>query len=121
MTIKPDELAIPIIDLEPFRSGTSEQALNTGKEVYEAFRNVGFAYIKNHGLPQELLDQAFEWVSSQLPSRLNHAMITHSSLIELQVLCTLSVRQGQGAPSSIWLVAPRILRGGARKGRPNGL
>ena len=64
MAIKPDELAIPIIDLEPIRSGTPQEAQETGKKVYEAFKGVGFAYIKNHGLPQELLDQAFVWVSS---------------------------------------------------------
>ncbi|KIW90262.1 uncharacterized protein Z519_08906 [Cladophialophora bantiana CBS 173.52] len=63
MAIQPEELAIPIIDLEPVRSGTPEEARQTGKLVYEAFRDVGFAYIKNHGLPQELLDQAFEWSS----------------------------------------------------------
>ena len=62
MAIQPEELAIPIIDLEPVRSGTPEQARQTGELVYKAFRDVGFAYIKNHGLPQELQDQAFEWV-----------------------------------------------------------
>ncbi len=63
MVVKPEELAIPIIDLEPVHSETSNEAYETGKSVYEAFRDVGFAYITNHGLPQELLDQAFEWVS----------------------------------------------------------
>jgi len=62
MAIKPAELAIPIIDLEPMRSGKSEDVHTTGQQVYEAFRDVGFAYIKNHGLPQDLLDEAFEWV-----------------------------------------------------------
>lgn len=62
MAVKPAELAIPIIDLEPMRSGNPEQVQETGKKVYEAFRDVGFAYIKNHGLPQAILDQAFEWV-----------------------------------------------------------
>ncbi|OAP59627.1 hypothetical protein AYL99_06925 [Fonsecaea erecta] len=61
MAIQPEQLAIPIIDLEPIRSGTPEEARETGKLVYQAFRDVGFAYIKNHGLPQDLLDQAFEW------------------------------------------------------------
>ncbi|KIW35588.1 uncharacterized protein PV07_02275 [Cladophialophora immunda] len=63
MAIQPEELAIPIIDLEPIRSGTPDEARETGKLVYQAFRDVGFAYIKNHGLPQELLDQAFDWSS----------------------------------------------------------
>lgn len=63
MAIQAEELAIPIIDLEPMRSGTPEEARETGKKVYEAFRLVGFAYIKNHGIPQEDVDQAFAWVS----------------------------------------------------------
>ncbi|KAH0841254.1 hypothetical protein AYO21_06867 [Fonsecaea monophora] len=63
MAIQPQELAIPIIDLEPVRSGTPEEARATGKLVYQAFRDVGFAYIKNHGVPQELVDQAFDWSS----------------------------------------------------------
>lgn len=62
MAIKPEDLAIPTIDLGPMRSGTPQEVYETGKKVYRAFRDVGFAYIKNHGLPQELLDQAFEWV-----------------------------------------------------------
>ncbi|KIW77745.1 hypothetical protein Z517_07578 [Fonsecaea pedrosoi CBS 271.37] len=63
MAIQPQELAIPIIDLEPIRSGTPEEARATGKLVYQAFRDVGFAYIKNHGVPQELVDRAFDWSS----------------------------------------------------------
>ena len=63
MVVKPEDLAIPIIDLEPLKSGTPEEAQETGRKVYDAFKEVGFAYIKNHGLLQELQDQAFEWVS----------------------------------------------------------
>ncbi|KAL2399163.1 Proline hydroxylase buaE [Exophiala dermatitidis] len=59
--VQPEQLSIPIIDLEPVRKGTPEEARETGKKVFEAFRDVGFAYIKNHGLPQELQDKAFEW------------------------------------------------------------
>lgn len=56
------QLAIPIIDLEPMRTGTPEEAARVAQEVYHAFKNVGFAYIKNHGVPQHLIDGAFEWV-----------------------------------------------------------
>lgn len=93
MAIKPVELAIPIINLEPLRSGTPEQALETGKEVYEAFRGVGFAYIRNHGLPQELLDQAFEWVRFHPISHSNQITRAHPPFVECQVLRTLAVRQ----------------------------
>ena len=55
-------LSIPIIDLEPVRTGSSEDVDRTAKEIYHAFKYVGFAYIKNHGVPQDLVDEAFEWV-----------------------------------------------------------
>jgi isopenicillin N synthase-like dioxygenase len=61
-----DTLSIPIIDLEPARTGTPEEAAQVAKDVYHAFKYVGFAYIKNHGVPQELIDEAFSWVSSIL-------------------------------------------------------
>ncbi|KAJ5168647.1 uncharacterized protein N7482_004241 [Penicillium canariense] len=56
-----DNLSIPIIDLEPARTGTPEQAAQVAQDVYQAFKKVGFVYIKNHGVPQDLLDQAFAW------------------------------------------------------------
>ena len=62
MIAKAEELTIPIIDLEPMRSGDSDEAHETGKKLYEAFRSVGFAYIKNHGIPQDVVDEAFVWV-----------------------------------------------------------
>ncbi|KAF9890512.1 hypothetical protein FE257_005917 [Aspergillus nanangensis] len=58
-TIEP--LSIPIIDLEPARSGDPKIVDKTAKEIYHAFKYIGFAYIKNHGVPQELVDEAFQW------------------------------------------------------------
>ena len=56
--------SIPIIDLEPARSGGPEELANLAHEIYQAFKHVGFAYIKNHGVPQDLIDEAFSWVRS---------------------------------------------------------
>ncbi|KAL3477641.1 hypothetical protein BJX99DRAFT_225861 [Aspergillus californicus] len=53
--------SIPIIDLEPARTGGPEEVAKVAHEVYQAFKYVGFAYIKNHGVPQELVDEAFGW------------------------------------------------------------
>ncbi|KAL1862502.1 hypothetical protein VTK73DRAFT_6878 [Phialemonium thermophilum] len=53
--------SIPIIDFGPLRSGRPEDATAVGKAVYEAFRDVGFAYISNHGIPEEVIKEAFEW------------------------------------------------------------
>lgn len=59
---------IPIIDLAPLESPSLREAEATAAELYEALKKVGFAYIKNHGVPQHTVDEAFEWVW-QVPRR----------------------------------------------------
>lgn len=61
-----DHTAIPLIDLGPLAGGVAgdDGHSRTGKDIYEAFKNVGFAYIKNHGIPQDLVDEAFAWVGT---------------------------------------------------------
>ena len=55
-------LSIPVVDFAPFNSGKPENAAAVGKALYEAFRDYGFAYVKNHTVPQETVDEAFAWV-----------------------------------------------------------
>ncbi|KYK61550.1 hypothetical protein DCS_02692 [Drechmeria coniospora] len=58
-----DGLPIPIIDFAPLLSDDCRQRLYTdaAKELYLAFKNIGFAYIKNYGTPPEVVDEAFAW------------------------------------------------------------
>ncbi|KAL3459730.1 hypothetical protein BJX64DRAFT_278961 [Aspergillus heterothallicus] len=51
--------AIPIIDLTNMCSPHLEQRKSVAIEIFNACTNVGFFYIKNHGVPQELVDGAF--------------------------------------------------------------
>ncbi|KAK5119842.1 hypothetical protein LTR85_007168 [Meristemomyces frigidus] len=52
--------AIPVIDFAKWNTSTSKaEQLAVAKELTDACRRVGFVYIVNHGLPQDLLDQAF--------------------------------------------------------------
>ena len=52
---------IPVIDFSKWNSSTSkEEQLAVAKELTDACREVGFAYIINHGLPQDLLDRVFD-------------------------------------------------------------
>lgn len=63
MAISVDQhLCIPVIDFTPARTGSEEDRRRVAKELYEAFKNVGFAYVKNHGVPQDAVDEAFVWV-----------------------------------------------------------
>lgn len=59
-----DNLCIPIVDFAPLLAGDAghDRYAEVGAKVYQAFKEVGFAYIENHGIPQEVVDEAFTWV-----------------------------------------------------------
>ncbi|CAF2124591.1 unnamed protein product [Rotaria magnacalcarata] len=48
---------IPVIDFGPFLNGSIEDKKQVAAEIGRACRNVGFFYLKNHGIPQELFDR----------------------------------------------------------------
>ena len=54
---------IPVLDFLSFRHGSTEESQQTAAALFEAFRDVGFVYLRNHGLPQETVDKAFSWAS----------------------------------------------------------
>ncbi|TKA81615.1 hypothetical protein B0A55_03553 [Friedmanniomyces simplex] len=52
--------AIPIVDFSRWHTNTSKaDQFSVARDLTDACRTVGFVYITNHGLPQPLLDQAF--------------------------------------------------------------
>lgn len=55
-------IGIDVLDFSRFRHGSSEETQQTATKLFEAFRDVGFVYLQNHGLPQETVDKAFDWV-----------------------------------------------------------
>lgn len=50
------ERAIPVVDLDKFVNGNEEQRAEFVKEIGEAFHKVGFVGVRNHGVPQDLVD-----------------------------------------------------------------
>jgi isopenicillin N synthase-like dioxygenase len=54
--------AIPVVDLETIRGDGADTKGGNPRELFEAFRDVGFAYVKGHGIPETLIQEAFEWV-----------------------------------------------------------
>ncbi|MCB0496378.1 MAG: isopenicillin N synthase family oxygenase [Cyclobacteriaceae bacterium] len=52
--------AIPSLDLSDFINGTSEQKLKFVNDLGEAYSNIGFVTIKNHGLTDELSQKLYE-------------------------------------------------------------
>lgn len=47
---------IPVIDMGPLRDGSG--AAEVGKALHQASQEVGFIYVKNHGIPDDLIKRA---------------------------------------------------------------
>jgi len=50
---------IPVIDLSAFLEGTPEGRKKVAQEIYDAAHNVGFLYLTNFGMSEDLLETAF--------------------------------------------------------------
>lgn len=51
--------SIPTIDLAGLDSSSLEDRKRIAKEIYDACHRCGFFYVKNHGIPQQVADDAF--------------------------------------------------------------
>ncbi|KAF2026839.1 Clavaminate synthase-like protein [Setomelanomma holmii] len=52
---------IPIVDFSQASSGIQDEKEHVAKQIDEAFRNVGFVYLKNHGVPLDMVEECFSW------------------------------------------------------------
>lgn len=55
---------IPSLDLADFTSGTAEQKATFVKKLGEAYQNIGFVAIKNHGLSKDLQDRLYNSIKA---------------------------------------------------------
>lgn len=73
---------IPIIDIKALKLGTPEEVLIVAKQLGKACRDVGFFYVKNHGVDSELISQTFEmannFFSLPLEQKLDYLMEKNS-------------------------------------------
>jgi len=53
------DFTIPVIDFAPFRSGSEAAKEGVAHEVVNAFKSVGFMYIKNHGVDDTTISKVF--------------------------------------------------------------
>jgi len=51
--------AIPVLDLAPLLAGEPGAVASLGAALRDAFENVGFYFVINHGVSQDLIDAAF--------------------------------------------------------------
>ncbi|ORY59492.1 uncharacterized protein BCR38DRAFT_488524 [Pseudomassariella vexata] len=52
---------IPVVDFSAWPSGSPGDKRRLAQELTEACRRVGFVYVVNHGVPDDLLEEAFNW------------------------------------------------------------
>lgn len=107
---------IPVIDLSAIRSKSEEVRLKTAQDLFAAFRDVGFVYLRNHGVPQTLVDEAFGWVRHYFNS-----MEQLLTMAECEILCIAPGSQREGASSKGGLVPQRLLGDRQREGGANGV
>ncbi|KAG9049643.1 hypothetical protein FS837_009614 [Tulasnella sp. UAMH 9824] len=55
-----DTFGIPVVDFGKFRTNDPAAKLSTAKEVVDAFKEVGFVYLSNHGIQEEKIKNAFK-------------------------------------------------------------
>ena len=53
---------IPSVDLSKFVNGTAVEKEQFIKELTDAWKDIGFVTLYNHGVPQDLIDAFFEQV-----------------------------------------------------------
>ena len=54
-----DLASIPVVDFGPFLHGSAEERRTVAAQIGDACERVGFFYLTNHGVPQDLIDEAF--------------------------------------------------------------
>ena len=52
---------LPMIDYGKLMSATEERK-HALRQLDQAFETKGFAYLVNHSIPQDMVDEAFSWV-----------------------------------------------------------
>lgn len=74
--------SIPTIDIVELRdpSATESTRLVLAAQIFAACSDSGFFYIKNHGIPQELIDETFLVIKRFFSLDLDTKMEAHSSL-----------------------------------------
>ena len=52
--------AIPVVDLSKFVNGNAEERKAFVEKLGKAFHEIGFVGVKNHGIPQQLIDDFYK-------------------------------------------------------------
>jgi isopenicillin N synthase-like dioxygenase len=68
---------LPVIDIAPLLDGSDKLAV--AKEIRGALSNIGFMYVKNHGISQDLVDSVFDVTRRFFALPMEQKMMLHVS------------------------------------------
>ena len=54
---------IAVVSFDKFIKGGDAEKRAVAKQLYDAFSTVGWVYLKDHGIPQERVEEIFRLVS----------------------------------------------------------
>jgi isopenicillin N synthase-like dioxygenase len=57
-------MSIPVVDLAAFTQGSASDKKSFVYELGRAYEDVGFVAVKNHGIPEELIDELYKYVQA---------------------------------------------------------
>ena len=57
-------MTIPVVDLADFTTGTPEKKRAFVRELGEAYAEVGFVAVKNHGIPEQVIEDLYKQVQA---------------------------------------------------------
>ena len=60
-------MAIPVVDLADFLSGEAQRKAEFVQKLGKAYEDVGFVAVKNHGIPDELIEDLYKYVHNSSP------------------------------------------------------
>jgi hypothetical protein len=86
MSLKLDgkDLPFPIVSFKPFLHGSKEQRYAVGKELYNAFHQYGWVYLKDFGISEDEIDAMFANVSPYNKSALGQVECTINSTLRVE-------------------------------------
>jgi isopenicillin N synthase-like dioxygenase len=99
---------IPVVDFTKATNGTREEKEYVARQIDDAFRTVGFVYLKNHGVPLDMIQECFTWVRLSTLFTVFPPTTNLTPLLQSATLCAL--------PPSTKMLAPHPPGGAHHRG-----
>ena len=57
-------MSIPVVDLSEFSNHSADSKIGIFKQLGKAYQEVGFVAVRNHGIPNEVINQLYSCVKA---------------------------------------------------------